>query len=97
MAYYLKFTDEAADLLLSHAKWYLETSQSPEVAIAWYDGFLDALESLEQNPWRGCLAAENELFMSFGMRLNSNTLCVTKVIWWATQIAAIIRSFGPII
>jgi hypothetical protein len=32
------------------------------VATAWYDGFLDELETLEQNPRRGSIAAENELF-----------------------------------
>jgi hypothetical protein len=62
MAYHLKFTDEAADLLLTHARWYLETSQSLDVAMAWYDGFLDEMETLENNPWRGCIAPENELF-----------------------------------
>jgi hypothetical protein len=67
MAYHLKFTDEAADLLLSHARWYLETSHSLAAAVAWYDGFLDELEALEQNPWRGCVAAENDLF-DFEMR-----------------------------
>jgi plasmid stabilization system protein ParE len=62
MAYHLKFTDEAADLLLANARWYLETSQSVDVAVAWYDGFLDELESLETNPWRGCIAPESGLF-----------------------------------
>jgi plasmid stabilization system protein ParE len=62
MKYFLKITDEAAGLLFSAAKWYAETSQSLEVASAWYDGFLDALESLENNPLRGGLAPESHLF-----------------------------------
>jgi len=62
MKYFLKITDEAADLLFSAAKWYAETSQSLEVASAWYDGFLDELESLEDNPLSGSLAPERHLF-----------------------------------
>jgi plasmid stabilization system protein ParE len=62
MKYVLKITDEAADLLFWAAKWYAETSQSLEVASAWYDGFLNELESLAQNPLRGSLAPENHLF-----------------------------------
>jgi hypothetical protein len=62
MNYHLKFTDEAANRLFEIAKWYLKTSQSIEVATTWYDGFLNELDTLEQNPWRGCIAFENELF-----------------------------------
>ena len=62
MNYALKITDEAAALLLSQARWYAETSQSLEVAAAWYDGFLDALGSLVHNPWRGALAPEATAF-----------------------------------
>ena len=46
----------------SAAKWYAETSQSLEVASAWYDGFLEELESLEDNPLGGSLAPESHLF-----------------------------------
>ncbi len=62
MSHYLKFTDEAAEQLLSIAKWYAETSQSLEVAVGRYDGFLDELETLEENPHRGGLARENDKF-----------------------------------
>lgn len=62
MKYRLKITDEAADRLFATAKWYAESSQSLEVAAGWYDGFLDELDSLEQNPWRGSIAPENDLF-----------------------------------
>jgi plasmid stabilization system protein ParE len=62
MKYRLKITDEAADHLLEVAKWYAETSQSLEVASAWYDGFIDHLESLEDDPYCCPIAAENELF-----------------------------------
>ncbi len=62
MSHYLKVTDEAAEQLFSIAKWYAETSQSLEIAAGWYDGFLDKLESLEQNPHQGLLARENDKF-----------------------------------
>lgn len=62
MKYRLRITDEAADRLLAAAKWYVETSQSLEVATAWYDGIIDELDRLEQDPWRGSIAAENDLF-----------------------------------
>lgn len=62
MSYRLKVTSEAADVLLSIARWYAETSQSHEIAVKWYDGFIDQLESLESNPLRGGLAAESNLF-----------------------------------
>jgi plasmid stabilization system protein ParE len=62
MNYRLKLTNEAADRLFETARWYAETSQSLEVATAWYDGLLDQLETLTRNPFGGSLAAENELF-----------------------------------
>ena len=62
MTYRLEITDEAADQLLSIAKWYARTAQSFQIAVRWYDGFLDALETLRQDPLRGGLAPENDLF-----------------------------------
>jgi plasmid stabilization system protein ParE len=62
MTYRLRITDDAADLLLTIAKWYAGTSQSLEVAAAWYDGFLDVLDSLKSNPFRGPVAPENDAF-----------------------------------
>ena len=62
MNYHLQISDEAADLLLSIARWYAATSQSLDVAVKWYGGFIDELETLEQNPRRGSLAPENDLF-----------------------------------
>jgi plasmid stabilization system protein ParE len=62
MTYHLIITDEAAELLLSEAKWYAQRSQSLDLAMAWYDGFLDRLEILEQNPQFGGLAPENDKF-----------------------------------
>ncbi len=55
MSHYLKVTDEAAEQLFSIARWYAETSQPLEIAAGWYDGFLDKLECLEQNPHQGLL------------------------------------------
>jgi hypothetical protein len=62
MKYYLKIADEAAGLLLSSARRYAETSQSLDIAVKWYDGFIDELEKLEQNPWLGSLAPEDSLY-----------------------------------
>ena len=62
MMYRLRITDEAAVRLLSIAKWYAETSQSLSIAVEWYDGFIVALESLRDDPLRGVVAAENDLF-----------------------------------
>lgn len=62
MSHHLRITQEAANQLFSIAKWYADTSNSVEVATKWYDGFLDALETLKKNPRRGGLALENELF-----------------------------------
>jgi plasmid stabilization system protein ParE len=62
MTYRLQVTDEARQLLLQAAQWYARTSQSIEIAITWYDGFIDALEKLEKNPNGGPLAPENDLF-----------------------------------
>ena len=62
MSHYLKFTDEAAEQLFSIAQWYADTSQSLEIAAKWYDGFVDKLETLEENPHRGGLARENDKF-----------------------------------
>jgi plasmid stabilization system protein ParE len=60
MSYYLKITDEAAEMLLANARWYAERAQSIEIATAWYDGFLAKIESLEENPFIGPLAPESE-------------------------------------
>jgi hypothetical protein len=62
MSYRLRITDEAAELLLSNAKWYAETSKSLDIAVAWYDGFMDVLDSLTSNPFRGAVAPENDAF-----------------------------------
>lgn len=62
MSYYLQITDEAADQLFAAARWYAETSQSLDIAVIWYDGFLDELDRLVEDPLRGTLAPENHLF-----------------------------------
>jgi plasmid stabilization system protein ParE len=62
MKYRLRITNEASDRLFAIARWYAETSQSLEIASTWYDGFLDALEKLEDEPLRGVIAAEDHLF-----------------------------------
>jgi plasmid stabilization system protein ParE len=44
------------ETLIRPYQWYAE--QAPETAVAWYNGFLDALNSLADNPKRCSLAAE---------------------------------------
>jgi plasmid stabilization system protein ParE len=62
MSFRLRITDEAAEQLLAIAERYAQTSQSLEIAAAWYDGIIKDLESLEQNPLRCAVAPESELF-----------------------------------
>jgi len=60
MKYHLKITAEASDLLSAAAKWYAETSRSLDIAAAWYDGFIERIDSLEQNPFAGALSPESK-------------------------------------
>jgi plasmid stabilization system protein ParE len=62
MIYRLRITDEASGNLRYYATWYAQTSQSLEIAAAWYDGFLATLDLLCSNPSRGALAPESEAF-----------------------------------
>jgi plasmid stabilization system protein ParE len=62
MTYALHISDEAARLLREAAYWYVERSQSPEIAAAWYDGFIDKLHLLAQHPEMGGLAPESNKF-----------------------------------
>jgi len=62
MTYHLKMTMKALDLLSANAQWYAEQSQSRELAIAWYDGFVKRIESLEKDPFAGRLASESSDF-----------------------------------
>jgi len=56
MTYRVVVTDRAARDLDEAYRWCAE--QAPEAAVGWYNGFLDALNSLAGNPERCPVAAE---------------------------------------
>jgi plasmid stabilization system protein ParE len=56
MTYQVVLTDRAARDLDEAYRWCAE--QAPEAAVGWYNGFLDALNSLARNPERCPVAAE---------------------------------------
>lgn len=58
MKYRVVLSDRAEKQLESTYEWW-STHRSAEQAIRWYNGFLDALESLCENPERCSLALEN--------------------------------------
>ena len=57
MIYKVVLTDRAARDLDEAYRWYAD--QAPETAICWYNGFLDALNSLANYPERCPLAPES--------------------------------------
>jgi plasmid stabilization system protein ParE len=56
MTYQVVLTDRAARDLDETYRWCAE--QAPKAAVGWYNGFLDALNSLAHNPERCPVAAE---------------------------------------
>jgi len=62
MKYRLLLTAEASRQLLETARCNAEQSGSIDVAVRWYDGFVECLESLRDNPQDCALARENDLF-----------------------------------
>ena len=60
MTYRVVLSNRAEEQLESCYQWW-STHHSLEQAIRWYNGFLDALESLRENPERCSLATENVL------------------------------------
>jgi plasmid stabilization system protein ParE len=56
MKYQVVLTDRAARDLDEAYQWYAE--RVPETAVRWYNGFLDTLNSLADNPERCPLAVE---------------------------------------
>ena len=57
MTYQVVLTDRAARDLDEAYRWFAE--RAPEAAVDWYNGFLDALNSLVSNPERCPVAAES--------------------------------------
>ena len=60
MTYRLLITQRAAADLEEAYRWYAE--RSPEGAVRWYNGFLDALDTLAADPERCPLAPEDSKF-----------------------------------
>jgi plasmid stabilization system protein ParE len=65
MTHQVILTDRAARDLEEAYRWYAE--QGPESAVRWYNGFLDALNSLADSPERCPVAAETRK-LSFEIR-----------------------------
>jgi len=62
MKYDVSIDDVVWLQLKDAARWYLQRSESSQVAESWYRGFVEALQSLSENPTRHGLARENDLF-----------------------------------
>jgi plasmid stabilization system protein ParE len=60
MSYKVILNDRAEQQLEDAYQWYAE--RSPGAAAAWYNGFVDSLNSLRENPDRCSLARENASF-----------------------------------
>ena len=60
MTYPVLITRRAAADLEEAYRWYAE--RSPQRAVGWYNGFLDALDRLATNPQRCPLAPEDSKF-----------------------------------
>ena len=60
MKYAVRMTEEAERLLEETMGWYADRDH--DVAVKWYHGFAEAIQSLAQNPQRHGLARENEEF-----------------------------------
>ena len=60
MKYEVLITKRAEEQLAVAAKWY--TNEAPDIAVAWFDGFVNAIISLGHDPKRCSLARENEAF-----------------------------------
>ena len=61
MSYRVILNERAEGQLEAAYVWWLE-HRSPEQATRWYNGFLDALNNLRENPDRFGLARENSKF-----------------------------------
>jgi len=60
MIYQVVLNDRAEKQLEEAYLWYAE--RSPGNAVKWYNGSLDAIDSLRTNPARCQIAAESHLF-----------------------------------
>jgi len=60
MKFEVVLSDRALSQLDAACSWYSENAS--HVATDWYNGFLDALQGLEENPERFGLARENKAF-----------------------------------
>lgn len=58
MKYQIRFTSKAIDSMAAEARWWAK-HHSEAQALRWYDGFMNAIESLRDMPARCSLAREN--------------------------------------
>ena len=61
MNYLVVITHPAEIQLANNAQWWAG-NRSVDQAIRWYEGFLDAIQSLEEHPERCSLVRENDRF-----------------------------------
>ena len=61
MTYKVAITDRAHEELDQACAWWAE-NRSPEQALKWYNGFIQAIRSLAKNPQRCPVAPENDAF-----------------------------------
>ena len=82
MTYYVTLTGRATKDLEEAYQWYAD--RAPETAVGWYNGFLDALSSLERNPERCPVAPEARKLsveirqLLFGRRRSYRALFVVR-------------------
>lgn len=60
MSFHVVLSDRAWEELDAAYRRYAE--RSPEAAVRWYNGFLDAMDSLKTSPTRHEFARENKAF-----------------------------------
>ena len=61
---------QRVERLLEESYQWWATNHSPEQAARWFNGFIEALQSLEVNPERFALAPENDAFPCEVRQLN---------------------------
>lgn len=99
MTYQVVLTDRAARDLDEAYRWYAE--RAPEAATRWYNGFLDALNSLGSNPERCPIAVETRKLsieirqLLYGRRIETGTQLVSAR-WDATTSCVPVPTLLPI-
>lgn len=61
MKYRVCLTERAMNEMAAAARWWSE-NRSAEEALRWYEGFLDRIDALDENPERFPLSRDDEKF-----------------------------------